>query len=626
MVADPMSTALENVALPGLGPAPAAPVARSRDPEAALRELFGFPGFRPGQREAVDAAVAGRDVLVVMPTGSGKSLCYQLPALMRADLTLVVSPLVSLMQDQVEAVERVAPERVALVNAQRDAAQNRRAVERAAAGDLRLLYVAPERFASPGFLERIRHARIGLFVVDEAHCVSQWGHDFRPDYFRLADAARWLGARAILASTATATPQVAADVEARLGLDDPVRVATGFDRPNLSFAVVPCANKPAAHRGIAAALAEPGALPAIVYAGTRADCERLAARLGTDLGVDAIVYHAGLPREARAEAQRRFMAGEAPVVVATNAFGMGVDKADVRTVCHESVPSSIEAYYQEAGRAGRDGRPARCLLFATGRDKGLHVFFIERSTIGEEALKAVARRIVGAAEANEGRYDLPLQGMGQDEEVARAIVGHLARAGVVQPAPSPPDRVAGRLAGPWDARALAVCRTSAQEGTRVRWRQYRAVWAWVEGGRCRREGILRHFGDQAAPAPEGPCCDVCDPGLAPALPAADPARAAARRPAQLAHRPVAAGEVGALDEAILDVVASAEPGVGRTRAVEILRGGRSKVVVKHSYDGLPHYGAWSHLGAATVLERVDALLRAGTLRSTGGRYPKLEVG
>jgi ATP-dependent DNA helicase RecQ len=638
-----MSVAIENVALPGLGPPPPSPVARSRDPEGALGELFGFPAFRPGQREAVEAAVAGRDVLVVMPTGSGKSLCYQLPALMRADLTLVVSPLVSLMQDQVQALERVAPGHVGLVNAQQDAAANRRAVERAAAGELRLLYVAPERFSSPGFLDRIRRARIGLFVVDEAHCVSQWGHDFRPDYFRLADAARWLGARAILASTATATPQVAADIVARLGLRDPVRVATGFDRPNLSFAVVSCANKQAVHRGIAAALAEPGALPGIVYAGTRADCERLAARLGSDLGVDVIAYHAGLPREARAEAQRRFMAGEAPVVVATNAFGMGVDKADVRTVCHESVPSSVEAYYQEAGRAGRDGRPARCLLFATGKDKGLHVFFIERSSVTDDALNGVARRIVAAAgdgsraaadgsrAAADGssaapRFDVAVDDLvprGGDEEVVRAIVGHLARAGVVQPSPSAPDRVAGRLVGAWDSRAQALCRTSAKEGTRVRWRQYRAVWAWVEGSTCRRQGILRHFGDRAAPAPAGPCCDVCDPSLAPALPP-PPRRVAVQRPAQVAHRPNA-GDLDVLDEAILDVVASAQPEVGRTRAVEILRGGRSKVVQRYSYDGLPHYGTWSHLTGDAVLARVDALLAAGTLRSTGGRFPKLEV-
>jgi ATP-dependent DNA helicase RecQ len=204
----------------------------------------------------------------------------------------------------------------------------------------------------------------------------------------------------------------------------------------------------------------------------------------------------------------------------------------------------------------------------------------------------------------------------------RAVVGHLARAGVVQPSPSPPDRVTGRLVGAWDARALAICRTAAQEGTKARWRQYRSVWAWVEGDRCRREGILRHFGDRSAPAALGPCCDVCDPEIAPPPPTA-PGRAAGRR-AQLAHRPNAAGDEAALDEAILEVVAAAEPSVGRTRAVEILRGGRSKVLLKHSWDGLPHYGAFAHLAGPTVLARVDALLAAGALRSTGGHYPTLE--
>ncbi len=620
----PAATDNTPLVLPGLGPPPPEPVARARDPEGALRELFGFPAFRPGQREAVGAALADRDVLVVMPTGSGKSLCYQLPALMRADLTLVVSPLVSLMQDQVEAVERVAPGRVALINAQQDSAANRRALDRAVGGHVRLLYVAPERFASPGFVERLRSARIGLFVVDEAHCVSQWGHDFRPDYFRLADAARYLKAEAIVASTATATPQVARDIVSRLGLREPVHVATGFDRPNLSFAVVQCPTKEAGHRGIAAALAAPGALPGIVYAGTRAECDKLSTRLARELGEPVLAYHAGLPREARADAQRRFMAGQVRVVVATNAFGMGVDKADVRTVCHESVPGSIEAYYQEAGRAGRDGEPARCLLFASSRDKGLHVFFIERSTVADHAIARVAHRII--ARASDGRYDLTVGELGQtagcDEEAVRGILGHLARAGVIHPAPSAPDRALGRVIGAWDAKAMAACRRSAQDGTRARWGQYRSVWAWVEGARCRREGMLRHFGDPAAPAPAGPCCDVCDPSLLPELPGPTRGGGGGARPAQLAQRPAAGSE---LDDAILDVVASARPEVGRTRAVEILRGGRSKVIAKHSYDGLPHYGTYGHLGSAQVLERVDALVQAGTLRSTGGRFPKLEV-
>jgi ATP-dependent DNA helicase RecQ len=585
------------------------------DPAVALQRLFGFADFRPGQREAVEGALAGRDVLVVMPTGAGKSLCYQLPALMRDDLTVVVSPLVSLMQDQAEALERAAPGSVALVNAQRDADTNRLAVSRAVRGEHKLLYVAPERFSSPGFLEQLRDARVGLFVVDEAHCVSQWGHDFRPDYFRLADAARWLGAQAIVASTATATPQVAADIVQRLSLRDPVKVATGFDRPNLSFAVVPCRSRTDKERRLVAALEREGALPAIVYAGTRARTSELAERLEVALGREVVAYHAGLSRDARAEAQRRFMSGEVDVVVATNAFGMGVDKADVRTVCHEAVPGSVEAYYQEAGRAGRDGAPARCMLFAEGRDKGLHVFFIQRGEVHEHQVLRVAKTLGRAAP--EGRYDVALAELVNDceEDQVRAILGHLARAGVIQPAPSSPDRARGRYAAPFDGRARAACRSFAGEAQRVRWRQYRSVWAFVESDTCRRTAILRHFGDRAAPAPASgvPCCDVCDPRLVPAAPAAPPARLATGAAA------------GSLDDAILDVVQSADPTVGRTRAVEILRGGRSKVVKKYSYDGLPGYGSFAHLSNSEVLERVDGLITEGRLRSTGGHYPKLEL-
>ena len=447
------------LALPGLGPPPPEPVARAIDPVGALHELFGFPAFRRGQADAVDAALADRDVLVVMPTGSGKSLCYQLPALMRADLTLVVSPLVSLMQDQVDALERVAPGKVALVNAQQDAAVNRAAVDRAVSGHARLLYVAPERFSSPGFLERIRQARVGLFVVDEAHCVSQWGHDFRPDYFRLADAARALGARALIASTATATPRVAADVAARLGLREPLRVATGFDRPNIAFAVA----RPAPHEKralVAQALEEPGALPAIVYAGTRAGAEELAQDLGATLGEEALPYHAGLERGARADAQRRFLADEARIICATNAFGMGVDKPNVRTVVHASVPASLEAYYQEAGRAGRDGAPARALLLAENRDKALHVHFIKRDEVEPGLPGWLADRIAAGADG-EGRYVLDTPSLARqlgDGDRLRSLLGHLTRAGVIEPMPSPPDRLAGRVRGPFDRRGDALCR------------------------------------------------------------------------------------------------------------------------------------------------------------------------
>ena len=206
----------------------------------------------------------------------------------------------------------------------------------------------------------------------------------------------------------------------------------------------------------------------------------------------------------------------------------------------------------------------------------------------------------------------------------RAIVGHLARVGVIQPSPSSPDRVAGRVTGAWDGRALALCRSAAQEGTRARWRQYRAVWSWVEGSSCRREGILRHFGDRNAPAPDGAVLRRLRPGARARRRPAPGARRE-RGPRQLAHRPAATGDVAALDEAIVEVVALARPSLGRTRAVEVLRGGRSKVLLKHGWDGLPHYGTFGHLSGPSVLDRVDALLDAGTLKSSGGHYPVLEA-
>jgi ATP-dependent DNA helicase RecQ len=585
------------------------------DLSSALSEYFGFPGFRPGQREAVEAAVAGQDVLVVMPTGSGKSLCYQLPALLRDDLTIVVSPLVALMQDQVDALRaRGLGDRVALVNAQQDGATNADALARAVGGDVRLLYVAPERFSSPGFVQRMGEARVGLFVVDEAHCVSQWGHDFRPDYFRLADAARHLGADAIVASTATATPQVASDIVRRLALREPVRVATGFDRPNLAFAVA----RPAPHEKrplVAELLRGEDALPAIVYAGTRAGSEELRDHLRAELGVPVEMYHAGLERGERADVQRRFLADDVSVIVATNAFGMGVDKPNVRTVIHASVPASLEAYYQEAGRAGRDGAPARALLLAENRDKALHVHFIKRDEVDEQLPARLAARL--AAEAHDGslpgmgpaRYDIDAVELGRSVDASaeqlRSLIGHLSRAGVIEPTPSSPDRAVGRIVANFDGRAMALCRVSVGEASKARWRQYRDIWAYVESGDCRRRSILRHFGDRSDPAARGDCCDACGADLVPEPPQPEPE------------------DIASLDEAIVSIARGARPAVGRTTCAEILHGARTKKIERNSYDGLPAYGTSANMRRADILARIDELIGEKRLQTTSGPYPVL---
>jgi ATP-dependent DNA helicase RecQ len=575
----------------------------------ALQQHFGFRAFRPGQEEAVRAALAGRDALVVMPTGSGKSLCYQLPALMRDDLTIVVSPLVALMQDQVDGLRAIgAGERVALVNAQQSGEDNRAAIERALAGELRLLYVAPERFGAPGFLDRMAGIDIGLFVVDEAHCVSQWGHDFRPDYFRLEAVARRLRARAVMASTATATARVAMDIARRLALRDPVKVTTGFDRPNLTFTVA----RP--HAGdkrpmLLETLRRDHALPAIVYAGTRAGCEELAALIVGELGVQAEPYHAGLERERRAAVQRRFLADETPVIVATNAFGMGVDKPNVRTVVHASTPPSLEAYYQEAGRAGRDGRPGRAVLLAEPRDKALHVHFIRQEQLDDRLPRDVAGRLSWAADGDGAFNEDAAQlagAAGCDGEKLRAVLGHLIRAGVVQPSPAPSNRVAGRLVGSYDHGAAVRCRASMEEGIRVRWRQYREIWAYAEAESCRRTAILRHFGDPSNPQVED-CCDVCAPEVRPIAPPPPPE------------------VLESLDDAILSVVRTARPPVGRSTCVQILHGAHSKKIKDNSYDGLGAYAMASHMRRAEILARVDELIEAGRLVSTGGKFPKLKV-
>ena len=340
-----------------------------------LRKYYGYSAFREGQEELVDAIMSGRDVFGVMPTGGGKSLCYQLPSLMLPGVTLVVSPLISLMKDQVMALDSMGVP-AAYINSSQTAEEQHSVYARLRAGVLRLVYVAPERLETPGFLSAARETDISLLAVDEAHCISQWGQDFRPSYLRIPAFINALPARPTLAAfTATATPNVRQDVERLLGLRSPLRVVTGFDRPNLRFEVLRPRNRFKCLESLLSARRDKSG---IVYCATRKNVELVCERL-REAGFGATRYHAGLEEIERRRNQEDFIYDRRTVMVATNAFGMGIDKSNVSFVIHYNMPKSLEAYYQEAGRAGRDGSPADCVLLYSPADVYTARFLIESS-------------------------------------------------------------------------------------------------------------------------------------------------------------------------------------------------------------------------------------------------------
>jgi ATP-dependent DNA helicase RecQ len=494
-------------------------------PEAL--ERLGVRRLRPGQDRAIAAAIAGRDALVVMATGSGKSLCYQAPAAVLRGLTVVVSPLIALMTDQLGGLERAGVPAAALHSGLSDDEQ-REALARARAGALRLLYVAPERFGSAVFRAAMAEARVGLLVIDEAHCVSEWGHEFRPDYRRVGRFRDELRPRATMALTATATERVRADIARRLGLAAPVGVVGGFDRPNLTFDAVWVEGKGSAARKrgvLLAALRGAGDGKAIVYCGTRRATEETAAAL-TAAGHACVAYHAG--RSDRAEAQDAFTTGRARVVAATNAFGMGVNVPDVRLVVHTALPDSLEQLYQEAGRAGRDGEPSRHVIIAGPGDEVAIRRRISRARLEPGEVDRLLSRLAARADAD-GRFHLERSEVDDDVGFVLAMA---ERIGALEVEGAPGGGRAGRLAtaglSPEQREDLGG---QVAVELRRRHRSLDQAVAYVRGEGCRRRVFLSHFDDPAEPASEERCCDRCE---APDdLAAAAPAGAGGRRaPAQ----------------------------------------------------------------------------------------------
>ena len=400
-------------------------------PLEVLKEVFGFDAFRPGQEEVIRAVLDGRDTLAVMPTGGGKSLCYQVPALMQESLTVIISPLISLMKDQVDSLVQSAVTDAATLHSGLSPEERWEVERKVRDGEVKMLYVAPERLRSLEFVLSLRRAGVGLFVVDEAHCISEWGHNFRPDYLFLPRAVKDLGSPPVLALTATATPRVREDILRSLRMRSPEVVVTSFNRPNLTYRVRE-AKKKEQKLPLILDVIRSTPPPGIVYATTRKECEELAASLRRS-GVDAAAYHAGMGSGERSSVQERFMTDEVAVVVATVAFGMGIDKPNVRFVIHSSIPGSLPAYLQESGRAGRDGEPAECVTLYRGQDLGRRKRLIGLNSAGEEEVKSFFRalsEIERDGRANVAPGTLATLG-GVEQDAAGILLGGLEETGLI---------------------------------------------------------------------------------------------------------------------------------------------------------------------------------------------------
>jgi ATP-dependent DNA helicase RecQ len=573
-------------------------------PLQALNSHFGMAAFRPPQEQIIETVLEKRDAMVVMPTGGGKSLCYQLPALMLPGVTLVVSPLIALMKDQVDALRaRGLP--AGLINSQQSGAEQAETLEAMRRGTLKLVYISPERFRARSFLRALPKGQISLFAVDEAHCLSQWGHDFRPDYMRLQAAREALGNPPCIALTATATPDVRTDIRNHLGLNDPAEFVAGFARSNLAFRVVPVSGDQEKYQRVGDLIRRHQT--GIIYCATRksvdAVCENLELKHRS-----VIRYHGGMSDSERTRAQDLFMSKTADVVVATNAFGMGIDRDDIRFVCHFELPGSVEAYYQEGGRAGRDGAPGVCELLFSFADKRIQEFFIEGANPGMDLIESVFTLL--CHERNEeNAVLLPVDDL--IERIGRRVnpmavstaLAVLSRAGLIERFDVPGRRLRGtrvlkpELMGqqlPFDAKGLAEKRRRHEE-------RLQAVIHFGYARECRQSWILRYFGEKSA----GDCgrCDHC----------ADMATE------QL--RPGDDSECEILTKALSGVARCCrrvgtdqwQPRFGRRKVILTVLGSKAEEIRQSGLDALSTHGILKRLGKSYVEALFTAMEKGGLI-------------